>query len=163
MKKQTYLKMTEPFRQKPKMARSLHIVNKILTGVVFLFYMFLVLRLFARRDDGLVQAVLVPAFGLLAVTVFRSLINRPRPYEAFHVEPVIPKRTKGKSFPSRHVFSAAMISGVFFAQGWWHCGVICLVLALGLAVIRVVSGVHYISDVAAALGAAAVISVFIIC
>lgn len=155
--------MTEPFRSKPKMARSLHIVNKILTGVVFLTYVFLAVRLLASRDAGIFQAVLAPAAGLFAVTVFRSLVNRPRPYETFQVEPVIPKRTKGKSFPSRHVFSAAMIAGVLFAQGLRYCGIICLVSALGLAVIRVVSGVHYISDVAAALAAAAVISVFMIC
>ncbi len=162
MKKQTYLKMTEPFRSKPRMARSLHIVNKILTGVVFFTYFFLLVRLSASRDAGLFQAVLVPAAGLFAVTVFRSLVNRPRPYETFQAEPVI-QHTKGKSFPSRHVFSAAMIAGVLFAQGLRCCGIICLVSALGLAVIRVVSGVHYISDVAFALAAAAVISAFLIC
>ena len=32
MRKETYIKMTQPFRENPKLAKSLHMANKILTG-----------------------------------------------------------------------------------------------------------------------------------
>lgn len=147
--------MTEPFRNHSKLARSLHIINKILTGIIFVGYILLLLWLFIRHSAGLVKAILVPLVGLVAVSVFRVIINRPRPYEKFQTEAIIPKKTKGKSFPSRHVFSAAVITGTFFAQGLWICGSICLVMTFILALIRVLSGVHYISDVLAAMLVAA--------
>lgn len=152
MKKETYLKMTGPFRDHPKLARSLHITNRILTGIIFLAYVLFLIWLFVRRDEELLRMILVPLDGLIAVTVFRYLMNRPRPYEAFGEQSLIPKKTKGKSFPSRHVFSAAVITGAFFVYGLWLTGIVCLVVTVFLAVIRVVSGVHYISDVIAGVG-----------
>ena len=38
MRKETYIKMTQPFRENPKLAKSLHMANKILTGLVFIAY-----------------------------------------------------------------------------------------------------------------------------
>ena len=82
----------------------------------------------------------------------RYLINRKRPYEKFDVPPVIPKDTKGKSFPSRHVFSATVIAMTFlFMSPWMWLGVALLFVALLEGVVRVVSGVHYISDVIAGM------------
>lgn len=45
------------------------------------------------------------------LTIVRKKINAPRPYEVLQVQSVKPKSTKGQSFPSRHTFSATMISG----------------------------------------------------
>ncbi len=149
--------MTAPFRKYPQMARSLHIINQILTGIIFIYYALFLLWLFLQKDEKLLPMILIPLDGLVAVTVFRSLINRKRPYEKFQEEPLIPKETRGKSFPSRHVFSAAIISGAFFVYGFWQAGIFCLALTLFLAVVRVVSGVHYISDVVASVGIAAAI------
>ena len=38
MKKETYIKMTQPFRENPEMAKGIHIVNKICTGVMYVAY-----------------------------------------------------------------------------------------------------------------------------
>ena len=62
---------------------------------------------------------------------------------------VIPKDTKGHSWPSRHVFSATIIALVFFPVNM-PIGIAMIVCATGIAVIRVISGVHSISDVVAA-------------
>ena len=48
--------------------------------------------------------------------------------------------------PSRHVFSAVMIALCVCLVQWW-LGLILLVLALALAAIRVIGGVHYPRDV----------------
>ena len=39
----------------------------------------------------------MPAVSFVLLTVVRAWINRPRPYEAFEVSPVIKKDTKGNS------------------------------------------------------------------
>ena len=96
----------------------------------------------------------------MLLSVFRSAVNRPRPYEAFELPPVIKKDTKGHSFPSRHVFSATIIAMTFILHSPWSwLGIIFLAVSLLLAVVRVVSGVHYISDVVAGIVVAVVASV----
>ena len=88
-------------------------------------------------------------------------MDRPRPYEKFEVPPVIKKDTKGQSFPSRHVFSAAMIAMTFLLMSPWSwLGAVFLFVSIVLAVVRVVSGVHFISDVIAGIAAAVVAAVF---
>lgn len=150
MKKDTYLKMTRPFRENAKLARSLHIINKIITYVMVVLYMGLLAYYACNQDERLIRAIIVPLDSFIIVTVFRYMLNRKRPYELFDIPPVIQKDTAGKSFPSRHVFSAFIIAMTYLCWSplvW--AGVVLLVLAAGMAVVRVVSGVHYISDVTA--------------
>lgn len=154
MKKETYIKMTQPFRDNPELAKGIHIANKICTGVMYLAYPLLLVYLFfyARLSSyfSFKRALLVPAISFILLTIVRAWINRPRPYEKFELPPVIKKDTKGNSFPSRHVFSATIIAMTFLLMSPWSwLGLLFLVLSITLAVVRVVSGVHYISDVVA--------------
>ena len=154
MKKETYIKMTQPFRDNPELAKGIHIANKICTGVMYLAYPLLLVYLFfyARLSSyfSFKRALLVPAISFILLTIVRAWINRPRPYEKFELPPVIKKDTKGNSFPSRHVFSATIIAMTFLLMSPWSwVGLLFLVLSITLAVVRVVSGVHYISDVVA--------------
>ena len=152
MRKKTYIKMTKPFREYPKLANILHILNRFCTGGMYLAYPLLLVYLFLTNDIMLQKAILIPASSFLLLSFFRKAVNRKRPYEAFEMPPIIPKKTKGNSFPSRHVFSATMISMTFLLiSPWSWIGVIFLCLSCLLAVVRVISGVHYISDVLAGL------------
>ena len=155
MKKETYVKMTQPFRDDPKRARALHRANKILTVVIFVAYPCLLVWLTYAAATGaagavgtLLRAVLVPGVSFALVTVLRKAINAPRPYEVFDASPIIPKDTRGNSFPSRHAFSIFVIAMTFCAccpLAW--VGPVMLVAGVLLAVIRVVSGVHFPRDV----------------
>lgn len=146
--------MMDFFHAHAKAAGLLHISNCILTVSVFIAYPVLLFWFFLQRDAVLARAVIVPLDAFLIISVFRCLIRRPRPYEVFGTAPAIPKDTKGKSFPSRHVFSVFMIAMTYLCLSpWGAAGVLLLVAGCLLAVIRVVSGVHFISDVIA--GAAA--------
>ena len=158
MTKETYVKMTQPFRDNPGMAKGIHIANKICTLCMYVAYPLLLLYMLFQKDENLVRAICVPGVNFVLLSVFRKLINRPRPYEAFGVESVIHKDTKGKSFPSRHVYSAMVIAMTFLlASPWRAVGIVFVVIACLLGVVRVVSGVHYPSDViAGALFAVAV-------
>lgn len=164
MKKETYIKMTQPFRDHPELAKGIHIANKVCTGVMYLAYPLLLVYLFfyAHLSSyfSFKRALLVPAVSFVLLTIVRALINRPRPYEKFELQPVIKKDTKGNSFPSRHVFSATMIAMTFLLMspfGW--LGLLFLVVAVLLAVVRVLSGVHYISDVIAGFAVAVIAAV----
>ena len=156
MNKAAYVKMTALFRKNHKAAQMLEIINKVCTYAVFIAYPIIVLYMFFTKNPALLQSILVPLDGFIAVSVFRYIVNRPRPYEKFNLPPVIPKDTSGKSFPSRHVFSAFIIAFTVlisapFASPLCFVGIIMVLLAVVIAVVRVISGVHYISDVIGAL------------
>ena len=152
MKKETYIKMTQPFRDHPQMAKGLHIINRICMRVMYVNYPALLVFLLLKKEETLIEVVLIPAISFVLLSLGRYLINRKRPYETFEIPPVIPKDTKGKSFPSRHVFSAAMIAMTYlFMSPWLFLGIVLLIVTLVQAVVRVLSGVHYISDVIAGI------------
>lgn len=150
MTKETYIRITEPLRSNPKRAGMIHICNRILTGLVFVSYPALLLWLFWNQEHSLIKAILVPFNSFIILTVFRNLVNEKRPYEAFDIPPVIAKDTRGRSFPSRHVFSVFIIAMTFLAV----CpvpalGGIIFVLGILLAFVRVFAGVHFPKDVIA--------------
>lgn len=160
MTKETYVNITQPFRDNPKMARGIHMANKICTLSMYLAYPLLILYMFWMRDAYVARVIMVPLDSFIILSVFRYFVNRPRPYEKFELPPVIAKDTKGKSFPSRHVFSAMVIAMTFLlASPWSWLGVLFVVIAVLLAIVRVLSGVHFISDVVAGAGFAIVAAV----
>ena len=148
MTKEQYIKITAPMRQDEKKTKCIVTLNKILTGVVFLAYPLYLVILCIQMDSKLFRAIFVPAISFVAVTVFRKIINAPRPYEKFEIPPVIAKDTKGKSFPSRHVFSVFMIAMTIF-YSYPGLGILTGLLGVGMALIRVYGGVHEPRDVVA--------------
>ena len=109
------------------------------------------------------RVLAVPAAVFVLGTLLRAAINRPRPYEALNFTPLFPKDTKGQSMPSRHCFSAAAIMAAAFTV-WVPLGVAACLLAAVVAVTRVLTGVHYPSDVLAGLafGAGAAVIGFLL-
>ena len=89
----------------------------------------------------------VPAAAFVVGTALRAAINRPRPYTKYGFVPLFPKDKTGQSMPSRHCFSAAAIA----AMVWYVLPPLGAVLAVIIAVSRVVTGVHFVSDVLAGL------------
>lgn len=150
MNKETYVKMTEPFRKHPKLAKILEIINKIITYGIPVLYFGLLIYYGFHQDEKLAMAMIIPLDAFIILSVVRFFINRRRPYETFELPPVIKKNTKGKSFPSRHVFCAFVIGMTFLLWSpipWM--GIVIMVLGVFLMVVRVLSGIHYISDVIA--------------
>ncbi len=164
MTKENYKKMTQPFRDNVGLAKGLHIANKLCTGVMYLAYPILLVYLyfFGKFSSyfSFKKALLVPAISFVLLSIVRALINRPRPYETFEMPPVIKKDTKGNSFPSRHVFSATMIAMTFLLMSPWPwIGMLFLCVSVLLAAVRVISGVHFISDVLAGIVVAMVAAI----
>lgn len=96
----------------------------------------------------LVPLVGVTAVGFVAVSFFRRRFNAPRPYECCAIAPLIARDGAGKSFPSRHTFSAFAIAASWFVASV-PVAVVLLVAAGVLAVCRVLGGVHFPRDVVA--------------
>ena len=155
MNAKQYRALTKPLRDNPKAASLVAAVNKGITTIYYVAYPLLVAFLIATQNSLVWKAVVLPAVGFVLVSALRRIIDRPRPYETFGCPSVIPKDTKGKSFPSRHAYSAFSIALTFYA--WCApAGIIMVLLSCCMAAVRVIGGVHYPSDVAAgaALGIA---------
>lgn len=156
MRKSTYIRMTNALRARPAATRAVVLANKAITNAVYVAYPCLLAWLaawqiaFGWPAKPLLCALLVPGLSFVLVTALRKAINAPRPYEVFDAAPVIAKDTQGNSFPSRHTFSIFVIAMTFCVWcplAW--AGPAMLAAGVVLAVIRVVSGVHFPRDVVA--------------
>ncbi len=152
MTREEYIRVTGRMRDNPGRIRLVKAVNRVLTGGVFVTYPLFLLLLFLEKRPFLSRAVMVPAVSFAAVSLFRKVADVPRPYEKYGVPPVLDKDTKGKSFPSRHVFSAFIIAVTVFRQ-YPAAGLLLAAAGTALGWIRVAGGVHEPRDVVA--GAAA--------
>ncbi|MGN0295218.1 MAG: phosphatase PAP2 family protein [Lachnospiraceae bacterium] len=143
---QFYSRISAPFRKHPAWIRDLNLLNRFLTGAVYVIYPLFLIWLMWKRDIRWIRAAAVPAVFFVLLSVVRKRINRPRPYETWNLSPLIKKDTRGQSMPSRHIFSAAVISMAFLSvcmpMGFFFLAWSCL-----LAAVRVLGGVHYPSDV----------------
>ena len=105
------------------------------------------------------RAILVPGVTFWLGTALRARLDLPRPYEQPGFVPLVQKETKGRSFPSRHALSAAVL-----AAGWLYfyppVGVCMVLVALAICALRVLAGVHFIRDVAAGAAFGFILGVF---
>ena len=122
--------------------------NRLVTLLMPLlyFYVLWVVYLKATKTWIVLAYLLVPAIGFIVLSVIRKRMNWPRPYELGTFPPLLNREGKGRSMPSRHVFSAAIISTVAWGV---HplLSVLGLSLALLLSGVRVLAGVHFVRDV----------------
>lgn len=156
MQGEQYRSLSEHFGETRARSNTVKALHDVLPLVMYIFYPLQIICLGIHEgwtSEILLRFTLIPLGTFLLVTVMRALINAPRPYEVYRYTPVVHKDTKGKSFPSRHTVSAFIIAMAFlYIQP--RIGAIMLIVALGIGIIRVVSGVHFIRDVisGAALG-----------
>ena len=151
MKKEQYEAMRRYLADRPAADKGLGLAARGLTGLVYTSYIAAGLILAVRKSRKLAGYLLVPGTVFVTGSCLRSILNAPRPYEQMDMHLAKGKRRdKGKSFPSRHSFSAAVIAVTF---AWLHplAGLAMGITALAVAATRVLTGVHYLKDVAAGL------------
>ena len=148
-----YEHISAPWRGRPQAARMLNALDKGLVAIIAVAYVgvlaWLLARFAAQGDMRFWRALLVPAISFVLASALRKAINAPRPYEKYAIDPLIKKDTHGKSFPSRHLFSAAIIACAL----WWTSpalGAPAFAACLVVAFCRIVGGVHFPRDIVGA-------------
>ena len=122
--------------------------NRFMTIVMPIVY--LTLLAITYFQEGLGKKIwiylFVPASGFVILSLLRKKINAPRPYEVWEIVPLLDRDSPGQSMPSRHVFSATIIS-MACLHASLTMGMICLILSALLGLVRVLGGVHFPKDV----------------
>lgn len=154
MRPQQYSKVYDWFTARPAALAALRLAGGALPAVFAGGYLLLLGLLAGRWAAGLdsmrplARAVLAPAAAFAGGSGLRAALDRPRPYQQPGFTPLIPKGTRGRSFPSRHVLSGAAIAMAWLPVSPGAAAALAALTAL-LAVQRVLAGVHAPADVLA--------------
>ena len=143
-----YGHIASKIENKPFLLSLLRTFNRLMTVVMPIVYLTLLATTYFQEGLGkqVCIYVFVPASGFVILSLFRKKINAPRSYEEWDIKPLLDRDSPGQSMPSRHVFSATIISMASFHASL-SLGVILLVLSAFLGLVRVLGGVHYPKDV----------------
>ena len=143
-----YDRMAGNIENKPFLLRLLRAFNRFMTVVMPMIYLTLLATTYLQEGLGkqVWIYVFVPASGFVILSFLRKKINAPRPYEEWDIKPLLDRDSPGQSMPSRHVFSATIIS-MACLHASLTMGVICLTLSAFLGLVRVLGGVHFPKDV----------------
>ena len=133
---------------KPFLLSLLRTFNRFMTVVMPIVYLTLLTTIYFREGFGkqALMYVFIPASGFVILSFLRKKINASRPYEEWNIKPLLDRDSPGQSMPSRHVFSATIIS-MACLHASLTMGMICLTLSAFLGLVRVLGGVHFPKDV----------------
>lgn len=148
MTSEQYTRWSAPLRAHPAATAALLGANRCLTLLCYVLYPLLLVLLLMQGSPLFLRCLLTAGISFCALSAFRKVYNAPRPYEALDITPLIRKDTRGKSFPSRHVFSVAVIAMCWLAYQP-PVGIAMLLVCVLMAFIRVLGGIHYPRDVIA--------------
>ena len=123
-----------------KMIHHLSVIAVYMAFPSFLLYTAL------KQDTFFITAFSVCLISFILLSLYRKMADKKRPSEVYNIPSAIEKDKKGKSFPSRHSFSAAVISVCLFNISVW-LGAAFLLLTLIIAALRVALGLHFVKDV----------------
>ena len=135
---------------KPFLLSLLRTFNRFMTVVMPIVYLTLLATIYLQQGLGKQAGIylFIPASGFVILSFLRKKINAPRPYEEWDIKPLLDRDSPGQSMPSRHVFSATIIS-MACLHASLTMGMICLTLSAFLGLVRVLGGVHFPKDVVA--------------
>ena len=135
-------------KNKPFLLSLLRTFNRFMTVVMPMIYLTLLATTYLQEGLGkqVLIYVFIPASGFVILSFLRKKINAPRPYEEWDIKPLLDRDSPGQSMPSRHVFSATIIS-MACLHASLTMGMICLTLSAFLGLVRVLGGVHFPKDV----------------
>ena len=133
---------------KPFLLSLLRTFNRFMTIVMPMIYLTLLAITYLQQGLGKQVGIylFIPASGFVILSLLRKKINAPRPYEEWTIKPLLDRDSPGQSMPSRHVFSATIIS-MACLHASLSVGVILLVFSALLGLVRVLGRVHFPKDV----------------
>ena len=147
MTKQQLESISDWFHASPGRISALKAVNGICVGSAAAAFFCGVLVRPGFQDPKLtLRLVLTCGVPFVLLSAVRHVLDLPRPFEVYDLEPLLPRETPGRGFPSRHVFSIFVIGTCFcYLEPW--LGWTLLGLGAALGALRVLSAVHFERDV----------------
>ena len=123
------------------------LANQICTWIFYPAFGGLLLWMVLTHHPDLLRTILTCGISFVALSVYRHHRNAPRPYETDPaIEPPTAHCRSGHSFPSRHVFSAWVITMSFLSVSPIF-GLLMAVPATLLAYLRQALHFHHKIDV----------------
>lgn len=150
MNETTYKKIIKWAEDVPVRKKILCLLNRGLPLVIAGMYVFCIILCFFFYPVLLVSLILKPLICFLAVTALRYFLKFPRPYDVYDFKPLCGYHPgKNRSFPSRHTASGAIIAFEIFRIST-ELGILAVGLAVGVGILRILCGNHFIRDVLSA-------------
>ena len=147
MTKHQLASISDWFHSSPHRVPALRAVNGVcVAGAVAAFAYGVLLRPGFHDPKLTLRLVLTCGIPFVGLSAVRHALDLPRPFEVYDLEPLLPRETPGRSFPSRHVFSIFVIGTCFcYLEPW--IGYALIGLGAVLSALRVLSAVHFERDV----------------
>lgn len=148
--KERLLKLYRRVYSRPRLVKSLKAFGIVSLATVALSFSSVILDLaIGGKYLELIKTALASGIPFVLVSLMRYFIDCERPYEIIDYEPLVEMRVKrksGKSFPSRHTFSAFVIGTIAL----WHnplLGAASILAGVMIGIERMFLGVHFPRDV----------------
>lgn len=134
-----------------------HFASKFCPYIVAIFYALFLLKIYLNQSGNMLLLTSEPIKVLVITVILRVIINRKRPSEKYDLTPIDGSRKKGRSFPSIHVALSVSIALAVLHYGP-NMGLLLSALATTITIARLLTGVHYISDIIASIVIAFIIN-----
>lgn len=134
----------------PFIKSCVYFASKFCPWMVAIFYSLFLLKIVIESQTGFYLLFIKPFVVLLITVLLRILIDRPRPIQKYDLKPIDDKKRIGHSFPSIHTSLAISIALTVIARGP-NMGLLLSALAITITCTRLLTGVHYLTDILASI------------
>ena len=162
MTEERYKKLISFFSSNKTLKKLLQFIVTVLPWLVVVVYVGMIVVLILLKDMRAIKFIIVPFITLMASLCTRRIINAPRPYDLFDLDIIVKKEKTGRSFPSNHTVSAAIIAFACLYINLW-LGAFMILVAAVVAVSRVLAGLHFPKDIFAGIFMSFALAVFGFC
>lgn len=131
-----------------KLSLSLKIISHASSLIVAVSFFAMLIKVYKESWLSALLFAISAAVPFVIVSAMRYFINAPRPYELYSFYEKAPKNKTGRSFPSRHVFSAFLIGTLAYTASI-PLMIALLLIGCAISVSRVLLGMHFVRDVLA--------------
>lgn len=130
----------------PFIKSCIHFASRFCPYMVAIFYSLFLLKIFLDYPHNLIRLMVEPTATLAITIILRIIVNRRRPSEKYDLTPIDGSKKTGHSFPSIHVAMAVSIALSVIPSGP-NMGLLLSTLAGVITFTRLITGVHYMSDI----------------
>lgn len=134
----------------PFIKSCVYFASKFCPWMVAIFYSLFLLKIVIESQTVFYLLFIKPFVVLLITVLLRILIDRPRPIQKYDLKPIDDKKRIGHSFPSIHTSLAISIALTVIARGP-NMGLLLSALAITITCTRLLTGVHYLTDILASI------------